>query len=226
MGKRIFALFVALLLVGLNCGCFHARKELLDETNSIFSSFDNKPGIAGIYFESYISFYDHELNVKDLPHKGKDSYVIAAYNNEIYFRTYEEIITKKGFFKDEYYRIEHIYKCDYYGENLSEVFTITTEDGMGCFYSDHTPGIIYIQRREGSSREYIIEAYEIKTGEFETICKGVKYDDYIENLYGDEARKAEIEGKLTEEASKEMLMASEEGRAFLKYNSSLKAPSI
>ena len=232
MGKKILALIFSFLFVFLSCGCWLETgiwdERLYNEVVEVFSSFDDKTEIAKVYLEEYISFYDHKLNVDDLPVKGEEPKIIGVYNGEVYFQTVEHVGGKRFIYayiggSDN----ARVYKCDYYGENVAEVFIIEGFDSAPKFYClDYTPGIIYIQRKEESSREYIIEAYKIETGEFETICKGVKYDDYIENLYGEKARKAEIRGKLTEEVAKELLMESEEGRAFLKYKSTDFYPRI
>lgn len=217
MKKNIIALiivffvvcFFPLLIIVCNYAC--RNDKLYNEIIEVFSAFDNKTDIGKIYLDSCISFYDHKLYIENLPHKGNDEEeMICAVNKELYFGTAETV----GFGQ---FGI-HIYKCDYNGENTTEVFSKKGFDTNPSFYySDYTKGIIYVQSHEKTMyNDYILDRYEIETGEYENVGKGVGFYEYIESLSGEKARRAEIKGKITED----MLAATEEGRALMKYKHS------
>ena len=222
MRKRILALFVTLLLVGVNCGCRYNDEEKYNEILKVFSSFDNKPGIAFIAIRPDVSFYDHELNANNLQFKGEFYMWLCSFDGKLYFVTKQECSA----FNTKIY----IYRCDYDGGNLTEVFTRGGYYiGPGCRYLDYTNGVIYLEHQERIFGDDIIDSYEIETGEYkEEIATGMSFYRYKKDVLGYDIHDhyLEIENKLTVDVSKELLAATEEGRAFMKYKPKLNLPHI
>ncbi|MBR1890941.1 MAG: hypothetical protein IJ811_00420 [Clostridia bacterium] len=211
-GILLVVLICVLIIVGIIVQTNIDRHQH-NELYEYFSQRENCNEICVVWERTYLYFPDHKLKIKSLGYDGTICGALCSYNGKLYFATSKKV-------KGEYSTLR-IYCCDYYGNDLNEVYSNSDFYAISeVQWYDQTSNLIYFVCQEvvqviykTTVRKDVVYAYDLANGEFYHITDD-KFSSYKKELIGENS---DLD-RLKEYSDKRILSDSDEGKTVSRNN--------